>query len=155
MIEIQLEKIEEILSRILSFHPLFFGFKLIKKNIEKKHFRDTLFINYNFEFISEIKKRNITIVIQDSRTSQTVWFWIKNLENENTTPLSISDFFIKCLKNNAIKQILIFKCKSELEFEENLSVIIDYIVNKSDDQLKKVIEGKVWIEIPFDWSDYK
>jgi len=47
------------------------------------------------------------------------------------------------------------KAKTEQELSDFLSSIFEYLVQHMDDKLKDLLLGEIWIDMPFDWHDYK
>jgi hypothetical protein len=152
--KIRTDNIGEILERILKSYTIFFDFFLIQKNTQKIN-SPTKITEYDFTFISENHDRWLFIRIQDFFTHQKLIIFLNQLNFKKNINLDIESFFISELKNNTVKQKLIFKSKSEVELENHLQQIFKYLVDNSNKQLDEIITGKIWVDIPFGWGDYK
>ncbi len=152
--KINLDIIGEILVRILKSYALFFDYTLIQRNIQKVN-SPTKIINFDFTFISEKNDRWLFVRIQDFYSYQKLIIFINKLADKESSNLDIQNFYVSELKNNTIKQKLIFKYKSDIELEKNLGSIFKYLIDNSNEKLKEIITGKMWIDMPIDWGDYK
>uniref|UniRef100_UPI00404A0C8A hypothetical protein n=1 Tax=Flavobacterium sp. TaxID=239 RepID=UPI00404A0C8A len=152
--KIHLDNIGTILERILKSYTIFFDFSLINKGTQKIN-SPTKITEYDFTFISENYDRWLFIRIQDFFAHQKLIIFLNQLNVKKNINLDIESFFISELKNNTVKQKLIFKSKSEVELEKHLESIFKYLNDNSNEQLKEIIKGKTWINMPFDWGDYK
>lgn len=151
---INIDKIGAILEGILKCYNLFFDYTLVNKGIQKIS-SPTKIIEYDFTFISEKTNRWLFIRIQDFLSHQKLIIFINQLNDKKNVNLDIQNFYISELKNNTIKQKLIFKSKSEVELKKDLESIFKYLIDNSNEQLKGIITGKTWVDMPFDWGDYK
>jgi hypothetical protein len=152
--KIHIDNMGTILERILKSHTVFFDFLLINKNVRKIN-SPTKIIEYDFTFISEINNRWLFVRIQDFFSHQKLVILINQLGDKKNINIDIQNFFISELGNKTIKQKLIFKSKSQDELERELESIFKYIMANANEKLKEIITGKVWIDVPFDWGDYK
>ncbi len=152
--KIHIDKIGAILERILKSYAIFFDFSLINKSNQKIN-SPTKITEYDFVFISEENNRWLFIRLQDFFSHQKLILLINQLDDKKSVNLNIQNFYISELKNNTIKQKLIFKSKSEVELKNHLQHIFKYLMDNLNEQLKEIIAGKIWIDIPFDWGDYK
>lgn len=151
---VNVDLIEQILKKVMKSHEIFLNYKLVKVHTQKIS-SPTKIVEYNFSFISEEKERQILIRINDFYNYQNLVVWITNLESQFLNKIDVKLYFLEFLKNKGIKQQLIFKSKSEIELDEYLKHIFKYLLCNCDEQFREIINGKKWIEMPFDWGDYK
>lgn len=152
--KIRIEFIGDILEVIIKSLPLFSSYKLINKDIQKLS-SPTKVSNYNFIFYSLSSHRELYVQIQDFFKFQKITFWIRNELDVKSNRLNLLNYFISELNNRSIKQKLVFKITTENDLEKSLKKIFEYLAICSDDKLKEVIRGKIWIDTPFDWGEYK
>lgn len=150
-----IDSIGRILELIMKSFNIFSNYVLENRNIQKLN-SPTKVTNYNFSFISKIYNREIYIRISDYYKHQNLLVWIRNISANNLSEkIDLELYFLGRLSNNNIKQKMIFKAKSEIELGKDIESIFEFIVNNSDEKLKGIFEGKIWIDTPFDWGDYK
>lgn len=152
--KIQIDSMGKILESILKSDILFFDYILISKNIQKINTPSKI-VEFDFTFSSEKNNRWFFIRIQDFFSHQKLIIMLNQLNEKKNVNIDIQSFFISKLKNNTIKQKMIFKSTSEVELKNQLERIFEYLIENSDNQLKEIINGELWIDMPFDWSDYK
>ncbi|MDZ4756973.1 MAG: hypothetical protein SGJ10_02385 [Bacteroidota bacterium] len=152
--KLNIDLIGRLLERILSFNILFNDYILSTKNIQKNN-NPVKVTEYDFVFVSDIKNRWMFIRIEDFFTYQKLIIWINQINDKKPINFDVLSYFLSELDLKNIKQKMIFKAKSEIELEKIIESIFEFIVNNSDEKLKGIFEGKIWIDTPFDWGDYK
>lgn len=152
--KIQIDRIKEILEKTLKDYSLFVNYELIKWDIQEIS-TPTKVVEYNFTFTSEKINRWLFIRIQDFFTYQNLTILINQVNEKKISNIDVKNYFISELKNNKIKQRMTFKSISETTLEDKIKKAFQYVMQNIDEDLKKVFEGKIWIEMPIDWGTYK
>jgi len=152
--KLNIDLIGRLLERILSLNILFKDYILSNKNVQKIN-GPVKVTEYDFVFVSENKNRWIFIRIEDFFTYQKLIIWVNQKIDKKPINFDVQGYFISELDLKNIKQKMIFKAKTEIELEKIIEGIFKFIVNNSDEKLKGIFEGKIWIDTPFDWGDYK
>jgi hypothetical protein len=75
---------------------------------------------------------------------------IKNKNNKNM--FDIGDYLL--YKKMPGKEKLTFDIR-EVNYTSGFNIALAYLVSLYNSPLKDILLGKVWEDIPFDWSDYK
>lgn len=152
--KIDIHIIGGILEVIIKSLPLFSSYELIKKDIQDLS-SPTKVTNYDFVFISEKYNRWLFVRLSDFFKHQNMVIRINELINKKHTNIDLSSYFISELNNKTIKQKLVFKVNSENDLKDELEKTFKYIDEQMDVKLKKAVLGELWIDMPFDWGDYK
>ena len=152
--KLNIDLIGGLLESTLNSNILFKEYKLSTKN-KQKITGPVKVTEYDFVFISDIKNRWLFIRIEDFFSYQKLIIWINLLNDKKPVNFDVQSYFITELNLKNIKQNMIFKAKSEIELEEILKSIFEFIIKNSDENLKEILEGNIWIDTPFDWLDYK
>ena len=130
---------------------LFCNYKLIKTDY-KRITKPTVITQYDCYFIFE--NRKLQVRINDYFKNQTIAIWIDKLDDSNLNRFNLEYYFLD-IGIKQIKQKLIFKSNSKNKLKKKIGGILNFIYLNTDDVLKKVLSGEKWIEMPFDWGDYK
>lgn len=152
--KIGIDLMAQILERVLKSHSLFSDYLLISQNIQKIT-NPTKIIENDFIFVSEKCDRWLFIGIQDFSSHQKLIIKLNQLNAKKNINLDIQEFYVSFLKNNTVKQKMIFKSTSGIELESHLENIFKYLISTSNAELIKIIKGEIWIDMPIDWGNYK
>lgn len=154
MEKFNIDVIGTYLEKIFSSNFFFKNYKLSTKNVQKINSPKKL-TQYDLAFVYENKNRWLFIRIEDLFTYQKLIIWVNQIRDIKAVNFDVESYFISELNLKNISQKLTFNAKSEIELENILENILEFIVNNSDEKLKRVFEGKIWIDTSFDWGDYK
>ena len=152
--KINIEKITQTIENIINSFPVFSNYKLIKCEVsdEKSPIKIT---NYDFLFTSELDNRWFFFRIQDCYNYQKLILWLNKLNDKNNVNFDIYAYFIKELDDKSIKQRIVLKVDSIEKLHDQLMNAMQYIVEKMDNNVKNVLLGTTWIDMEFNWGDYK
>ena len=154
MIGISVDTFGGILSNNIRNNDLFSEYVLISKK-KNKIKSPNIITQYDFILISEKANRWLFIRIADNFKNAEMKIWINKLHDKKPVNISFKDYFISEIRNMKIKQVLIFKYQSENELNKKIERALTFISENADDLLKKILEGKGWFDMPFDWHNYK
>ena len=90
---------------------------------------------------------SINFVLGNIDVTESAYIYIA----KNSESISVEDFFEKKLQKN----IDFFDNEEKLEKIEFISIVLDRFVDVAERELKKVIMGEEWIDVPMDWHGYK
>ena len=151
--KIPVNSITNVILECVNKNQLFEGYKLYELNTtNSKH--PKVVTQYNFYFKSTLFSRKMQLIIKDYFKNQKIEIFIDKLDDSNLNRFDVKYHFLS-LKINDVKQKFIFKCNTENELSKIFCDILNYISDKSDDSLKKILYGEDWVDTPFDWNGYK
>lgn len=151
---ININSIGKVLEMVLKSEILFSEYTLNSENIQEST-SPTKFTQYDFQFISEKYDRWLFIRIKDFFSHQEIVILINYLKFKKSININVKEYFISMLNKKNVKQKMIFKSNSEEELFSKLKPLFDFLVNNLDDNLRRVILGEKWIDMPMDWGEYK
>lgn len=151
---ISIESISKSIENVIATFPIFSNYKLIKTevSIEKTPVKVT---NYDFLFVSVIDNRWFFFRIQDYYNYQKLILWLNKLNDKRNVNFDICSYFIKELGDTSLKLRRKMNIDSIAKLDDQIMNVIKYIVEKMDDNLNSIFLGKTWIDMQFDWGDYK
>ncbi len=126
-----------------------------KESIVRKLSYPTKINEYSFFFFSKEAEREIDIKLLDYFSYQKIIVWIRNIGDLETEKIDIEQYYISFLKLNKTKHVLVFKSNTEKQLEFNMKKIFQYLTNNGNDNIKAVLSGNAWINMPYDWEPYK
>jgi hypothetical protein len=139
---------------MFEYNPLFSKFEFNSFNIQKI-WAPEIGEYYDFNFISNTADRWVFLRIEDFGKQKKMVIWINFLKNKKPINFDVESYFNLYIKTVDIKGRFSFNSNSQEELIERLSENLEYIVKHSDEKLRDVILGKKWVELGFDWHDYK
>lgn len=147
----------EIISyKLLENIPILKEYKLVQKD-KKINTVVTEYTSYSILFSAIQFKREFVCSLIDYYSDQRMSFQIRNTEVEGkgiVTNLSLDDYITKHLGIETIDIMKLNKYEADA-FNEKLQLFFKQIVKIVDSQFYDILQGERWIEIPFDWKNYK
>ena len=151
---INIKDLEISINEVVKVSNLFDGYELLKqRNIKIKAPR--VIYQYDNIYVNELKNRWLFIRIEDYFKNQRIIIWINKLIDKDVSNLDIENYFIENLNKNQIKQKMIFSVDKLDDFQRRFGNSIQFIEDNSDDTLKNIFNGNLWIKQNFDWNGYK
>ena len=147
------KSIYNIVEKSISHNSLFTDYILEDYKIRKLK-SPTLVKQYNFYLKSTKFNRKVQIRINDYHKNQNLEIWIDKMDDSNLNRFNVKYHFLN-LKINTIKQKLKFKCSSENDLYRSVDGILNFINENADIKLIKIFKGEDWVDMPFDWGEYK
>lgn len=133
---------------------LFDGYELFEqRSVEIKS--PTVIFQYDNIYINKLKNRWLFLRIEDYFKNQRIIIWINKLQDKDVSNLDVENYFIKNLNKNKIKQKMIFSVDKLDDFQKTFRDIVQFIEDNSDEVLKNIFNGSLWIKQNFDWNGYK
>lgn len=127
---------------------------ILEDYVIRKLKNPTSVTQHNFYLKSSAFNRKVQIRINDFYKNQNLEIWIDKLDDSNLNRFNVKYHFLN-LKINTIRQKLKFKCDSENDLNRSVYGILNFIYENADLKLRKIFKGKDWIDMPFDWGEYK
>ena len=151
---INIKDLEISINEVIKDSDLFDGYELLEqRNIKIKTPR--VIYQYDNIYVNELKNRWLFIRIQDYFKYQRIIIWINKLIDKDVSNLDIENYFIENLNKNQIKQKMIFSVDKLEDFQRRFGNSIQFIEDNSDDTLRNIFNGNIWIKQNFDWNGYK
>jgi uncharacterized ubiquitin-like protein YukD len=142
------------INEVIKNSNLFDGYELFEqRSVEIKS--PTVIFQYDNIYINKLKNRWLFLRIEDYFKNQRIIIWINKLEDKDVSNLDVENYFIKNLNKNKIKQKMIFSVDKLDDFQKTFRDIVQFIEDNSDEVLKNIFNGSLWIKQNFDWNGYK
>ncbi len=142
------------INEVIKNSNLFDGYELFEqRGVEIKS--PMVIFQYDNIYINKLKNRWLFLRIEDYFKNQRIIIWINKLEDKDVSNLDVENYFIKNLNKNKIKQKMIFSVDKLDDFQKTFRDIVQFIEDNSDEVLKNIFNGSLWIKQNFDWNGYK
>ncbi len=142
------------INEVIKNSNLFDGYELFEqRSVEIKS--PTVIFQYDNIYINKLKNRWLFLRIEDYFKNQRIIIWINKLQDKDVSNLDVENYFIKNLNKNKIKQKMIFSVDKLDDFQKTFRDIVQFIEDNSDEVLKNIFNGSLWIKQNFDWNGYK
>ena len=142
----------EAFEKSMKTDPVFETYNFEKYEIQNLS-NPTKIVRYIFKFISN--ERQVIFHLNDFYSHITISAFVRNLKDISSNKFDIELYCIGELKNKTIKQKLIFRFNTVEDLKKNIGRTIDFLIKSMDEKLKKIILGEDWIDMPFEWGNYK
>lgn len=140
----QLKKVFDILDK----------YEVLKTEIQENK-KITPHISYQITFLSNQLERTLVIGLVDYYSHISLTFEIKNLHKGRYYTLTISDYLKKHCNIKNSRDILSVVLSSNSDLDSQLESLLLNLKFKLDKQFFNILEGRDWVDIPFDWDNYK
>ena len=142
------------INEVIKNSNLFDGYELFEqRSVEIKS--PTVIFQYDNIYINKLKNRWLFLRIEDYFKNQRIVIWINKFQDKDVSNLDVENYFIKNLNKNKIKQKMIFSVDKLDDFQKTFRDIVQFIEDNSDEVLKNIFNGSLWIKQNFDWNGYK
>ncbi len=115
----------------------------------------------NFETITliakskdELNELKLSLIINENKSLINFRFYRISSTVQNAGMIRIDDYLEKILKIEDFKSN--FSLSNNLEtLDAELKQFFDWLTGVTDAQLINILQGKDWVDIPFDWGGYR
>ncbi len=130
-------------------------FNLNYSSVEEKYIeREIAPVNQIYELICESNEANLKLTFNLVRypNSSSIFIWIESVSEKGL--LNLKEYFVK---HKMVRfTIDYFEIDgNQFDLENKLNAFFDWLTSVTDAQLINILQGKDWVDIPFDWGDYK
>lgn len=133
------------------FDPLN-NYKVDKKEVRENE-KITPYLKFQITFVSNDFEREVVTSLVDYHSHLRLFFQVKNRQEGRHYTLNLSDYLKKYCDTNESNNLL--ELPSNLSLETSLGNTLSNLKSKLNKRFFNILEGKDWVEIPFDWGNYK
>lgn len=148
------DDIANVIIKVTNESSLLKGYLFAEKRIQNISL-PTKVTQYDFTFVSELKDRWLLVRIEDYSSYQQLIIWLNTFKIKEAVNLDVQSYFKRELKVKNIKKKMIFKAHLKSDLEIRMTSVLSFIEKNSDVIFTDILDGKRWIEIPFDWGNYR
>lgn len=142
----------DVVKKVIMSNDFFHNYVLNKWNIDKVSVDH---VDYNFILAAKSYNRWMLFRVSDFRKYKKVVIWLNVLETPKSANFDLQTYFTLTLKVPSLEYKFRFTSNTKNEFAKGIQNVLNYIINNLDDNGKLILEGKYWIDFPFNWHEYK
>lgn len=141
-----------VVKQVIISNDFFDNYVLSKWNMDKVSVDH---VDYNFILTSKSYNRWMLFRVSDFGKYKKVVIWLNVLETPKSANFDLQIYFTLTLKVPSLEYKFRFTSNTKNEFAKGIQNVLNYIINNLDDNGKLILEGKYWIDFPFNWHEYK
>ena len=146
-----------LIKKLIENIPIMRNYEVVSKG-KKISKKITIYTAYDVALYSDALRRKVSIGIvdyYDHKVVDIILYKVLNYDKHIDGSLSMYEYLTKHLKTENAHSILNLSNNSNESLDMKLQVFFDKFLSVVDELFFKILEGKEWIEIPFDWEPYK
>ncbi|MDQ3111892.1 MAG: hypothetical protein M3R17_18555 [Bacteroidota bacterium] len=154
-INVTQKEFQSELERIFSLYKFFDSYS---GSVAESRFRVnqkiTPYTAYDETFVSNNGKRVITISLMNYETTRSLFWEIINKESQPDKLLDLYDYLeFRGIKNARFYMTL--ENHAGIHLIEKLNSFFQWFSTICDEDLRMILIGETWVDITFDWKNYK
>ena len=130
-------------------------YNLNYSSVEEKYIeREIAPVNQSYELIYDSNEttQKLTFNLVRYPNSSSIFIWIDSVSGKGL--LSLKEYFVKHKKLSLTNEYFEIE-GNQFDLEFKLNAFFDWLTSVTDAQLINILQGKDWVDIPFDWGGYR